>query len=156
MSSFPQQYKVVKLNQSAANAVACDVVCCKNAHKVWFIVSHNGTNDTDLVLALYEATDVAAGTNAAITKACPAWLDIDAGTSSDTLVKQTDGYSWTIDPALEGTTLLIVEWDPAKHTDGYDCVYLADTNGNASNTVTILAVIEPRYTGEQPPTVITD
>lgn len=156
MRTFPQSHKIVLLYQGAANAVSCDVISCKTAHKVWFVVTHTGSSDTDLTLSLYEATDVAAGTNAAVATTCPIWADTDAGTSSDTLVAQTAAYSYTIDTGNYPNQVVVIEWDPAKHTDGYDCIYLADSGGNASNTCTIHAIIEDRYPGDSLPAVITD
>ncbi len=154
--SLPQELKVVALYQGAANAVACDVVSMKNFHKGWFIVYHTGANDTDLTLSLYEATDVAAGTNAAVTTVCQNWLDADAGTTSDVLVKQTDAYSLAIDPATQNGVVWVLEVDPAILSAGYDCVYLGDSGGHASNFCSILFVGVPRYTQGSLPAAITD
>ena len=137
--TIPQVIKPVLVNASAGNAVACDVISCKNLNKVVFFVSEIGANDTDLVLSLYEATDVAAGTNQAITKTCPIFTAHNMGTTSDAWTRQTDGYTYTIDPATMNPGVVIIEWDPAKHSAGYDCVYLADSGGHASNTVQIWA-----------------
>lgn len=153
---IPTGLKPVLLNNSAGNAVACDVVSTKNVSRLWFLIFHAGSNDTDLTLQLTEATDVAAGTNAAVTKACPIWLDADAGTTSDTLVVQTADDNIVIDPATQNPVLAVIEWDPAKHTDGYDCVYLADSGGHASNTVQIFALCEMKYQQGTPPSVIVD
>lgn len=154
--TFPEHFKIVKLYQGAANAVACDVVSMKNANKLWFVVTHTGAADTDLVLTLYESTDVAAGTNSAVTATCPIWVDLDMGTSSDTLARTTDAYAYTINTGTAPNQMMILEWDPSKHSAGYDCIYLTDSGGNASNTCTIHAVMDMRYKADQPPTVITD
>lgn len=154
--TFPQNFNIVKLYQGAASAVACDVVSCKNANKVWFLITHTGAADTDLVLSLYEATDVAAGTNAAVATTCPIWTDTDMGTSSDTLTRDTDAYSYTINTGEAPNQMVIIEWDPSKFSAGYDCIYLADSGGNASNTVTIHAIIDNRYKDDPVPTAITD
>jgi hypothetical protein len=157
MFNFPESHKTVLCYQGAANAVACDVISCKNANKVWFVVIHSGANDTDLTLQLTEATDVAAGTNSAVTVGCPIWRDNDAGTTSDVLVRATtDDDNIVIDPATENAVVAVIEWDPAKHTAGYDCVYLADSGGHASNTCTILAVIDSKVKGASLPAFITD
>lgn len=154
---IPQDLKPVLLNiHTAANAVACDVVSCKGAHKVWLVVIHSGANDTDLTLQLTEATDVAAGTNTPVTTPCPIWRDNDAGASSDTLVRQTDDDNIVIDPATQAPVLAVIEWDPAKHTAGYDCIYLADSGGHANNLCTIMAFVQPRYPQATPPSVIVD
>lgn len=156
LTNISETLKIVKLYQGAANAVACDVVSMKNFHHGAFVVSHAGASDTDLVLSLYEATDVAAGTNAAITTAVPIYIDTDAGTSSDTLVRTTDNYTYTIDTGVAPNQMVVFEVDPSILSDGYDCVYLSDSGGNASNTCTIFFVGVPRYTGASLPTAITD
>lgn len=151
-----ERFNLVNLYQGAANAVSCDTVSCKNAQKVWFVVTHKGAADTDLVLSLYEATDVASATNQAITTTCRIWADTDAGTSSDTLVAQTAAYTYTIDTGNYPNQVVVIEWDPAKHSAGYDCVYLADSGGNASNTCSIMAIIENRYGQASLPSAIID
>lgn len=156
MFSLPENLKVSLLYQGAANAVACDVVSMKNFHKGWFVVIHTGAADTDLTLTLYEATDVAAGTNAAVTKTCPIWVDLDAGTTSDTLAATTAAYAYTIDTGVAPNQIMVLEWDPAKHTAGYDCVYLADSGGHASNYCTILFMGDPRDQGATLPSAIVD
>ncbi len=156
MFSLPENVKISLLYQGAANAVSCDVVCMAQFIKGWFIIVHTGSTDTDLTLSLYEATDVTAGTNAAVTKTCPIWIDTDAGTTSDTVAVTTAAYSITIDPATQNGVVAILEWDPAKHTPGYDCVYLVDSGGNAANFCTILFAGQPRYQGASLPSAITD
>lgn len=153
---FPEQVKPVLLYHGAANAVDCDVVSTKNLNKVTFMVWHYGANDTDLVLSLYESDDVAKSTTAAITKTCPIYYISAASTSADTYTRATDAYSYTIDPATQGTCILLIEFDPAKLSEGYDCVYLADSGGNASNVVTIFAMCEMKHPKLSPLTVITD
>ena len=153
--TFPEQCKVVKLYHGAANAVASDVVSCKNAHKVTIVAFHSGAADTDLVLSLAEHTAV--GESAvAITATFPIWVDADVGTTSDALVRQTDAANYTIDTGDSPNQLVVFEWDPAKFSDGYDCLSLADSDGNASNNVCAFAIIEPRYKADPPLTAITD
>ena len=154
--SLAEELKIVACYQGAANAVACDVVSMKNFAKGWFIVYHSGANDTDLVLTVKIATDVAAGTNATIGTACRIWKDVDAGTSSDVLAADTAATGYTIDPATENGVILVFEIDPATFTSGYDCVYLGDSGGHASNVCSILFVGVPRYAGSSLPAAITD
>lgn len=156
--SLAQNMKVVRVaNVTAANGfTASDYISCKNAHKVWFVISHSGANDTDITFGLKEATDVAAGTNAAVSATFPIWLDADHGTTSDALVRQTDAASLVIDPATQGSALAVFEWDPALHTAGYDCIAVTGSGGNASNNVLVMAFIAERYPSATPPTAITD
>lgn len=155
--SIPQGLKPVLLYQGAANAVACDVVSLKNVLQCWIQIIHSGANDTDLTLSLYQATDVAAGTNKAAPNV-PYWLDADAGTTSDTYVRQTDGKAITIDPATQNAVMAIFQVDPAALdvNNGYDCVYFTDSGGHASNVCTIVAYCLMRDQQATPATVITD
>ena len=155
--NFPEKYKIVGVvNGAAANSLGCDYICTKNLKKLWFVIRHKGANDTDLTLSLTEATDVAAGTNAAVTATFPIWVDTDHGTSSDGLVRQTDAASYVIDPALYGSSLVVIEWDPVKHTTGYDCITLTGASGHGSNVVSVFAIGELKYASASPPSVITD
>ena len=156
MTNFPMNPKPVLLYHGAADSVDCDVISTKYAHKVRFMVRHNGANDTDLTLSLYESDNVAKNATAAVTTACPFWLDSDAGTTSDTLVKQTDAYEFTIDPATQASVVAVLDVDPAILSDGYPCIFLSDSGGHGSNTCTIWALVEMRNTQETPPSVLTD
>lgn len=152
-----ENLKITLLNSNtAANAVACDVVSMKNFHKGWFLVHHTGTNDTDLVLTIKEATDVAAGTNQTVPAAQRIWFDVDAGTTSDTLVEQAAATGLTIDPATQAPMVAVIEWDPSDHTAGYDCVYLGDSGGHASNFCTIWFLGAMRYPQATPVSSIID
>jgi hypothetical protein len=155
--TLPENYKIVQVAPTAAaNAAAYDLINCKDAIKVWFVIQHQGTNDTDITISLQEAVQVAGTTTTAVTATFPIWVDTNAGTASDTLVKQTDAANYTINTGVTTDQLVVLEWDPVKHTDGYDCIRLADTGGNAGNYVTALAIIETRYPSATPPTAIVD
>ena len=155
--SLPENCKLVWLNFTAANAVACDILSCKNAHKVWLIVAHNGSNDTDLTLQLAEYVDVAAtGGASSVTLPCPIWACATAGTANDTFVRATDDDNIVIDPATQTSYFGVLEWDPSKHTAGYDCIGFTDSGGHASNQCFIMAIIEERYHQVTPPSAIID
>lgn len=140
--NIPEGIKPVLLFSGAANAVTCDVVSCKNVNKLWFMIFHAGANDTDLTLQLAEATSVAGAGQQDVTKACPIWRGNNVGTSTDALTQVTEDDNLVIDPATQNPVLAIIEWDPAKHSAGYDCITLADSGGNAGNTVQIFALCE--------------
>ena len=158
MFNLPQNLKLVNCYNGAANAVACDVVSMKDLIRGWFIVMQNGANDNDLTPSLYQATTVAAGTNKAVTTAQPNYLDSDQGTSSDVLVRQTDAYELTIDPATQNGVLWVLEVDPCilDRANGYDCVYLGDSGGHANNFCTILFAGLANYQGDSLAAAITD
>ena len=136
-----------------------DIISCKNAHKVWFLVQLTGENDTDSTLSLSESTDVAGGTAAAVTATFPVWYNQDTvSTTADAMtLVTTEAASYVINIGEGGEgQMVVIEWDPAKHTAGYDCIQLVDASGHGSNTMVAFAFIQPRYQQADPPTAITD
>jgi hypothetical protein len=161
MFSLPESLKIVLGSNGlpivAANALSTgDYICMKGVHKAWCVVVHSGANNTDLVVSFMEATSVAGGSAAAITATMPMWKDINAGSLSDTLVRQTDAANVTIEPDLHSTQLTVFEWDPAKFSAGFDCIAVKGATGHASNNVCVLWFLDARYPADQPPAVITD
>lgn len=154
LSNFAENIKIVKCSQSAANAVDCDKINMEQFSHGAFVVIHTGAADTDLALALYESDDAAGSNTAAITTAVPLYVDTDMGTSSDTLAATTSDYDYTIDTGVAPNQMIVFEIDPAILSDGYPFVYLADTNGNASNICTIIFLGVPRYAKASLPTAI--
>ena len=150
MWSLPENCKIVKLYGGATNGfssttVGSDYVSCKNAHKVWIVGYTWGTTAIDLDLFIYEATAVAAATNRKVTVTFPIWTCIST-TSLDLLQRETDAATLHLDPNVaDSTKLFVFEWDPAKHTDGYDCITCVGTTGNAADYIVLLAFIQERY-----------
>ncbi len=161
--ALPEHFKIVIVAPiAAANAVAYDTINCKNALKVWFLITHTGSNNTDMTITLNESTDVAGSTSTTVTATVPIWRDEDAGTASDALVRDaTDAATVTIDADASANQLIVIEWDPAKFTTtaggvDYDSIFFSDTGGHGSNNVTVIAIIETRYPQATPPSAIID
>ncbi len=154
--SLPENYKVLTLGFTAADSLDCDIISCKNALKVWFLVYHNGANDTDLTLSLVETQSVAGSTTNAVTATFPVWANQTATTAGDTPTKVgTDIASYVINVGDGGAAqFVVIEWDPAKHSDGYDCIKIGDSGGHSSNNVAIIAIVATRYPQAIPPSVI--
>ena len=142
-----QTHKIVPCFQGAANAVDCDVVSMKNFHRGEFIVAHRGAADTDLVLTVKEAKTVAKGDAQTVANNVDIYIDTDVGTTSDVLLQTTAAKTYTIDTGVAPDQLVVFEIDPDALSAGFDCVYLDDSGGNASNTVNITFVGVPRYPG---------
>lgn len=155
---IPEKFKLVKLYGGASNGISTgtDYICCKNAHRVTFLIYTWGTTATTLPLSLIEATTVAGSTTSAVTNVFPIWKVI-ATTSTDALAAQTAAALLTIDPdGTDSTMLAVFQWDPANHAAGYDCVAVKGTTGNAADYIVILALIEERYAQATPPSAIID
>ncbi len=155
---LPEHCKIVNVGKpGAANGLTCDYVSCKDARRVWFLVTHAGASDTDLTLTLNEATAVAAGSTTAVTAACPIWQNTTVGTTNDALARvATDAALITIDTTTNKNQMAVIEWDPMKHTAGYDCISLVDSGGHGSNFVSVVAIIESRipHAGGPPSAII--
>jgi len=156
--SLPENYKIVMVAPTAAaNAVAYDTISCRGVEKVWFIMTHVGSSNTDLTLTLNESTDVADSGATTVTATFPNWVDTTAsGTTADTLVKGTDAATLVVDADASASQLVVLEWDPAKFSDGCDCIKLVDSGGHGSNTVTVVAVLATAYKQATPPSQIID
>lgn len=152
--NIAENLKIAKLYQGAANAVDCDVVNTELYNHGAFVVIHTGSSDTDLVLTLYEASSVTPSNTAAVTTACPIYVDLDMGTSSDVLAATTAAYAYTVDTGVAPNQMMVMEIDPTILSAGKPCVYLADSGGNASNVCTILWVGEPKEKGATLPAAI--
>lgn len=152
---IPEDAQIIRvLNVTAANAGTVDYIHDALFTDVFFVVSHSGTNDTDLTLVLTEATSAAAGSASTVTATSEYWVDSDHGTTSDALVRQTDAASFVIDPATQGSALMVIHWDPAKHTGAKDWITITPSGGHASNYWFVLALGIPRYAQATPPTAI--
>ena len=68
-------------------------------------------------------------------------------TAADVLSATTADYDYTIDTGNYPNSMVVFEIDPSILSQGYPCVYLADSGGNASNTCTILWVGDPKTKG---------
>jgi len=151
-----QTHKIVHLYQGAANAVDCDYVSMKNFHHGAIVVTHKGSDDTDLVLTVKEATTVAGGSAQTVANNVDIYADVDAGTSSDVLLRLTSAKTYTIDTGVAPNQVVVFEIDPDALSTGFDCINLGDSGGHANNTVNITFIGIPRYPGYPLASAITD
>lgn len=148
--------KIVQLACATTNGgITSDVVSLKNAIRATIICNMEQAVGHATLISLKQATDVAAGTNAA-GPACPIWVNADT-TATDTLVKETtDAATFTLG---SGTVPMqvIFEVDPAALTAGYDCVYVTVADSSqATNFAAIEILIRENYQRATPPAAITD
>lgn len=156
----PQEIPVTQGHEPvAANALGtCDYISLKNAHKVLVTVMHySGGGDTDLVLTLLEATDVAATDAKTLTAVMPLWANVDTSLT-DTMAKQTDAAGYTIDTGAGKDQIVqfMIDASMLDMANGFDCIALHSTGGNAANIVSALYQVIPRYAQATPPARIAD
>ncbi len=154
--SLPTRFKIVTAfaPKTTNAALTSQVITLKGAVKAWLIL--NFTNAVGFASAptILQATDIAAGTNAA-GPVCRIWANEDVA-ATDTLVAKTGAalYAVTNDVKLK---LVVFEIDPATLTDGYDCVYCTiATSAQATNFVAGEWFIQHNFAQATPPTAILD
>jgi hypothetical protein len=135
-------------------ALTSQVITVKHAIKVWLVLHFTNAVGFASVPTIKQATDIAAGTNAA-GPTCRIWLNEDTATT-DTLVAQTAAASQATDAVIKNK-MVVFEIDPASLTDGYDCVYCTiATSSQATNFVSGEWVIQTNYQQATPPSAILD
>jgi len=156
-NSLANANKIVNLSLGPVTTnggVTSDVISLKNAIRATIIVDLTQAAGHATVVSLKQATDVAAGTNAA-GPASQIWANEDVA-ASDALVKQTDAASFTVNNSIKKKQV-VIEVDPAALTDGYDCVYVTlSDSSQATNFVNANAIIRSNFQRATPPAAITD
>jgi len=155
--TLPEAFKIIQGHEPAVGSAllnTSDIISCKNFKKVWAVLSMTYVDDVDLVVTWNESTDVAGTGTTAITEVCPIWYNIDTATA-DLMARATDAITFTIDTGAGKNQLWIMEWDPAKFSDGFDCFQIRMSGAGAS-IVNVEYWGEPRYQSDVVPTAITD
>jgi hypothetical protein len=154
--SFPTKFKVVQAfaPKTTNAALTSQVITCKNAIRVWLSLHFTNAVGFASVPTIKQATDIAAGTNAA-GPTCRIWANEDCA-ASDTLVAQTAGASYTMAADIKNKHI-VFEIDPASLTDTYDCVYCTiATSSQATDFVSGEWIIQTNFAQATPPTAILD
>ena len=154
--SLPTKFKIVTAfaPKTTNAALTSQVVSLKHAIKAWLILSFTNAVGFASVPTIKQATDIAAGTNAA-GPTCRIWANEDVA-ATDTLVAQTAAASYTMAADVKNK-LIVFEIDPASLTDTYDCVYCTiATSSQATDFVSGEWVLQTTYAQATPPSAILD
>ena len=135
-------------------ALTSQVVTLKNAVRATLTLHFTNAVGFASVPTIKQATDIAAGTNAA-GPTCRIWANEDTA-ATDTLVAQTAAASYTMAADVKNK-MVVFEIDSASLTDGYDCVYCTiGTSSQATNFVAGEWEIETNFAQATPPSAILD
>lgn len=126
--------KVVAFAPKTTNAaLTSQVISLKGAVKATLTLIFTNAVGFASTPTIKQATDIAAGTNAA-GPTCRIWANEDVA-ATDTLVAQTAAASYAMAADIKNK-VVVFEIDPASLTDGYDCVYCTiATSSQATNFV---------------------
>lgn len=156
MENIAEKFKIVEAIAPKTDAAGTtgDYVCLKNALKATIKLHVTQGNAATIEIGVNEATAVDGSDAAAITKTLKIWSNLDCA-ASDTIVKRTDGATYTTDAGVKHKQV-IIEIDLALLSDGFDCIAVTTGASNAANIVQAEYVLEPRYKGDAIPSAIVD
>ena len=161
MISLPENFKIVSATAGAVTTnggITCDYVSLKNYHKAWIVAHFRQAVSHTTTLQPQVATAVAPTGAASITFSAKWWKNADISTT-DTLTAATAATSMA---CTAGAThqLIIVEIDPADMVaqgSTYDVLgCTVSDSSQATNFVSVLYILEPRFAQATPPSAILD
>lgn len=157
--TLPEFAKIVGAMQPATDAAGRTgrYVTLKNAHKAYIIFHINQANAATVACSVVQATAVAGTGSKALSAGIRWWSCLDVATS-DTLVRRSDGASYTTDAGLK-EKVVVAEIDPAAldQANGFDCIAPVTGASNVANITESQFILAPyRYPGDSSPTATTD
>lgn len=153
--TLPENYKIVQLAQpqTTDGGFTSDWLDLKNALRATIVVELTQAVGHATAFTLNRATDTTPTGNTTLANNVPVWANEDTG-ASDTLVKQTNAKAHTVSNDIKNKQI-VFQVDPADLGDTYDAVavVVADSS-QATNLVTITAIVETRYKQATPPSAL--
>lgn len=152
--TVPEIYKIVSGTKGPVTTnggVTCDYVSLKNAKRCTVIVSlSNGTGFANAI-TIEQATAVAPTGSTAITLVVPIWTNEAVSTTSDTLVRDTDAVSKSVNNSISDK-MVVFQIDPETLADGFDVITCKiDDSSQAANLVDVTYLLEMNYAQGTPP-----
>ena len=129
-------------------------VSLKNAIRAFIVVDLKQAVGHATAISLRQAKEIALTNNAA-GPSVPNWKNEDCA-ASDALTKNADGASVTVTNDVKSKQV-IFQVDPVKLSADYDVVYVtAADSSQATNFLSAVAYLVPRYAGDAPPSAVVD
>jgi len=156
-NTLAQRFKVVELMPLATDAAGrtSDWLSLKHAIRATIVVQITQGNAATIALSLLQASAVA-GTGSKAGPASPVWSNLDTA-ASDTLVRRTDGTSYTTDAGVKNK-VVVFDVDPSQLDvdGGFDCIAFSTGASNVANLTGAVAYLEMRMPSATLPSVIID
>jgi len=155
--TLAEEASVVEALAPAADAAGRNGawVTLKNAYKAAIKVHIAQGNAATVELIVQQAQDVSGTGAKAIAENAKIWACLATDTS-DALVAQPDGVTFTTDAALKNK-IVVIQIDPATLdvANGFDCIRVQTGASNAANITEATYILTPlRYAGSPPPSAI--
>lgn len=129
--------------------VTTDYISLKNVHKAYVVFHFAQAVGHATGIDPVQATHVAGTGAKPITGLVPIWANEDVAASS-LLVRKTDAITYNVANDIKGKIVVMVI-DPAQFdvAGGFDVLgFTVDNSGQATNFVSVMAYIVPRYPGQ--------
>lgn len=158
--TLPEHYKIVDMSAGCVTTnggVTGDYVSLKNVHRAWLVCSFTQAVGHATGIDPTQATAVAGTAVKATTGLHRIWANEDTATS-DTLVEKTAAITYNVTNDIKKKQV-IIEIDPEDFdvAGGFDCLGVTvDDSSQATNFVSIIAILAMRYSQATPPAAITD
>lgn len=157
--NFATETKLVSVLAIAADAAgrAGRAVNLRNATVATVLAKITQGNAAPVTLTLQQAQDVSGTGAKALTNPCPIWANLDTD-ASDTMVRQTDGITFTTDGAVKNKHIAI-HVDPAYFdvANGFKTLIVSTGASNAGNLTSVDVLLEGhRYQSDPLPTALTN
>jgi hypothetical protein len=161
---LPEHSKIEEILNPATDAAGRTGawITAKFAHKVFFVCHLQQGNAATVTFTVKEAQDLSGTSAQTFATNVPIWANEDTSTATgtDTLVKQTDGTSYTTGAATKNK-IVVFEVDPsflnnAGPATPWKTLTIATGASNAANITQCIAyVIFQRYSQATPPSMNT-
>jgi hypothetical protein len=155
---LPESCKIVQALAPAADAAGRTgaYVNLKNVKKAWVVCNITQGNAATIQLDVKQASAIAGTGVKALANAIPIWANLDAATS-DALVRATDAVNYTTDAGVKNK-VVVFQVDPfmLDTNGGFDCITVVTGASNAANITAAVYVLDMRYAGATPPSVVVD
>ena len=154
-----EKYKVVQAVEpkTTNTAITGAYVSLKNVNTVAVIVNFTQAVGHATVISLYQAQDVS-GTGAKIlSNNVPVWANEDVSLG-DSLIRKADGVSYTVANTAKNKQV-VFHIDPAKLdvNDGFTCLNVRiGASTQATNFASAEYILDSKYAGDVPPSVVVD
>ena len=159
MLNFMESYKLINgiCQIGAVAAVTTDAISLKHAQKVWIVVSLH-ENAAGCTLTPMRTTAVGTG-GVVLVNTVPIWVNANTDLT-DTLVRDTDAVNYAT-AATHVPKMVVFEIDPSSLAtealpNTQDCIYLVTGSLAATDAVSVLFVVSPRYPQATAPSMIVD
>lgn len=158
LNNLAQELSIVQSLAPATDAAGRTgkYVSLKNAVGAWILVQI-GQGDANTVLLSPKQAEAVAGTNVKVlANAVPIWVNSDTANTAN-FTRATDAVNYTTTAAVTPKAVLFqIPPDLLDGVNGFDCLTIVTGASNVGNITASTILVDNKYKGEPPVSVIVD